>query len=239
MCSPTDLHNEIDNIYSRYKKYKIFSDLRLTTIEDNNFIHTTWPQYIGGVGKKYYLDIFKELTSNRQYTIQFIDGSFIQFYYRYSKQTHDLEVAKLAYYPLPQTHKTNEEDYIEFLSEYSDNDSDEYWDILDEINSDEILLSNTSHIRIDYDKNVSSHDKCEIQIDGVKELRIPLDTLIMPLHFLEFIIKCKARNNIIFETAYNRICEDIGFNTHFNCCKNACIDIDSFNTNNIYITFPR
>lgn len=49
--------------------------------------------------------------------------------------------------------------------------------------------TNSSHLRIDYDASVNSHNKCELQIGSVNELRLPLKQMISPFIFFDFILK--------------------------------------------------
>jgi len=90
--------------------------------------------------------------------------------------------------------------------------------------------TNTSHIRIDYDANVDSHNKCEIQIGSINEIRIPINKIISPVTFFDFIIKNILRRNeyykeIIKKSSYKNL-------LHHNRING--IDIIPFSEDNIH-----
>lgn len=95
--------------------------------------------------------------------------------------------------------------------------------------------TNTSHFRIDYDADVTSHNKCEIQIGAINNIRLPLDKIISPVVFFDFILKNITRKgrhsemltDIISTTNYARL-----FNSH----RSIKGDIAGFNENNIFVS---
>ena len=120
---------------------------------------------------------------------------------------------------------------IEYIVENGGNYND-----LSSIIDGECGLTNTTHIRIDYDKNVTSHDKCEIQIDGLHEIRIPCSILINPLYFCEFILKCKAIADNEYYKAYENIEKDAGFIAKKRLAQKKHLKIENFSNSNIYVT---
>ena len=50
-------------------------------------------------------------------------------------------------------------------------------------------LSNYSHFRMDYDANVMTHNKCEFQFGAIKSIRLPIDRILEPLIFFDFIVR--------------------------------------------------
>lgn len=91
--------------------------------------------------------------------------------------------------------------------------------------------TNTSHLRIDYDKNVSTHNKCEIQIGAINDIRIPIDKIISPITFFDFIIKNVLRKDKYYKDlqgkrSYQKILE-----YH----RTLKIDINNFKEQNIYL----
>ena len=98
--------------------------------------------------------------------------------------------------------------------------------------SDEELLEHF----IEYDKNVTSHDKCEIQIDGLHEIRIPCSILINPLYFFEFILKCKAIVDNEYYKAYEKLQKDAGFIAKKKLSQKKHLRMENFSDSNMYIT---
>lgn len=91
-------------------------------------------------------------------------------------------------------------------------------------------ITNTSHIRIDFDCAVTSHHQCEIQIGALNELRFPIDKIISPFIFFDFIIKNLGKNS------YQGILSKSYFNTDFSSSLKKSILVQDFSENNIYIT---
>jgi len=59
--------------------------------------------------------------------------------------------------------------------------------------------TNSSHFRIDYDSKVQTHNKCEIQIGAINDIRIPIDKIVSPITFFDFIIKNILRKDKYYE----------------------------------------
>ncbi|WP_312556500.1 DUF2290 domain-containing protein [Empedobacter brevis] len=92
--------------------------------------------------------------------------------------------------------------------------------------------TNSSHIRIDYDSNVQTHNKCEIQIGAINEIRIPINKILSPIVFFDFIIKNILRNG----SYYNNLKNNSLYNQLFNYHRNHNSDINEFSEENIYLT---
>lgn len=54
---------------------------------------------------------------------------------------------------------------------------------------DKYKFTNSSHFRIDFDPDVKAHHKCEIQVGAINNIRLPINKVIMPFTFCDFIIK--------------------------------------------------
>lgn len=89
--------------------------------------------------------------------------------------------------------------------------------------------TNTSHIRVDYDSNVKSHHKCEIQIGAINNIRFPLKKLITPFLFFEFIFKN------IYKEEFDKVCSKANYQTKFAVSKKKSIEINPFIEKNIFI----
>lgn len=91
-------------------------------------------------------------------------------------------------------------------------------------------LTNSSHVRIDYDSEVSSHHSCEIQIGAVNNIRLPMDKIISPFMFFDFVVKN------VHGTDYIDISQRDGFRNSFATSKDLSSLIDGFSEDNIFIT---
>lgn len=90
-------------------------------------------------------------------------------------------------------------------------------------------VTNSSHIRVDYDAQVESHHKCEIQIGAVNYIRFPLQRLISPFLFFEFIFKNIYRDEFI------EIAKKKEYKTKRAITKKKSLQISKFKEENIYI----
>lgn len=90
-------------------------------------------------------------------------------------------------------------------------------------------ITNSSHIRVDYDANVKSHHKCEIQIGAVNYIRFPLQKLISPFLFFEFIFKN------IYADDFAKIKKKADYKTKQAITKQKSSNISGFKEENIYI----
>lgn len=91
-------------------------------------------------------------------------------------------------------------------------------------------MVNTSHIRIDYDSKVESHNKVEIQFGGINYIRFPFDRLIMPFIFFEFIIKH------LFKIEYKNISSKLSYKVYRDIVLKKSAIIEEFIEENIFIT---
>lgn len=91
-------------------------------------------------------------------------------------------------------------------------------------------LTNTTHIRIDFDAKVETHHKYEIQIGGIKQIRIPMNTNISPFVFFDFIVKN------IFPQQYSVISSKSGYEADFNNSNRYSILEEGFEEKNIFTT---
>jgi len=90
-------------------------------------------------------------------------------------------------------------------------------------------ITNSSHIRVDYDSDVKSHNKCEVQIGAINNIRFPLQKLISPFLFFEFIFKN------IFKEEFLTLSEKQSYKTKKAISKNKSFIIPSFIEGNLYI----
>lgn len=200
IVSLIEIYKEIEYISDFFSK-KFFIIENNIKKEQNNTI--SWEKYQTGIYKENYIIEFQNLKNNFQYTFLLKDGAFFQFYYEVDSESV-LKKMKLAYYPLPKETRKVNESFIEGLFD-SNCEMDECLEeeliyLLDNLN--DIVFSNTSSIRIDYDANVSSHSKCEIQIAAINKFRIPLNHLISPMTFFDLI--CRNLYGDIFNSMLNK-----------------------------------
>lgn len=91
-------------------------------------------------------------------------------------------------------------------------------------------FTNTSHLRIDFDCNVTSHHQCEIQVGALNQIRLPIEKMISPLLFFDFVIKNMQRDKHSEITRGNNFSKDFGFSA------SKSIAIEEFREKNIFVT---
>lgn len=90
-------------------------------------------------------------------------------------------------------------------------------------------FTNSSHIRIDYDVNVISHHKCEIQMGGINNIRLPMEQIISPFTFCDFIFKN------IDSVRYQTIKAGSAYESSFVVSKAKSVTISLFEERNIFL----
>jgi hypothetical protein len=93
---------------------------------------------------------------------------------------------------------------------------------------DKYKFTNSSHLRIDYDPNVQSHHKCEIQIGAINNIRLPVNKIMMPFTFCDFIFKN------VYPSEYTSIINKSHYISTFINSKKQSISIDPFEEHNIF-----
>jgi hypothetical protein len=99
----------------------------------------------------------------------------------------------LAYYPRPIDTRDGPDELIVEAEEALNRDDDLLYQHL--FNWTELLESgggaptNTSHIRFDYDRNVTTHAPAHLQFGGVQNFRLPANFCPLPLAFVQM---CQA-----------------------------------------------
>lgn len=154
----------------------------------------TWFGRSPGIYKGMYYPLeYQHLLDRHRYSLLLSDGSFFQFFYRFEKNATDgeeiLSQARLAYYPKP---LFSDEDGVQLYeaAEGAIERTDEnlYEHLFNWVEIMEIYgksPSNTSHIRFDFDRHVTSHCQSHLQLSGIQELRIPAQFFPQPLAFVQ------------------------------------------------------
>ncbi|HEY4194071.1 MAG TPA: DUF2290 domain-containing protein, partial [Mucilaginibacter sp.] len=93
---------------------------------------------------------------------------------------------------------------------------------------DKYKITNSSHLRIDYDPNVESHHKCEIQIGAINDIRLPINKILMPFTFCDFIFKN------IFPVEYKSLKNKSTYTPAFVNSKRQSVAINPFEELNIF-----
>lgn len=91
--------------------------------------------------------------------------------------------------------------------------------------------TNSSHIRIDFDSKVETHNKCEIQVGAINQIRLPIDKIISPIIFFDFIIKNILRNDKYYTDLTNKGSYKKLFEFH----RSLKFAIPGFNEDNIHL----
>lgn len=166
----------------------IYSDLLLTSNYYRKSRAVSWNNYSPGIfNKVLYAKEYEQLVGERQYSFLLINKSFFQFYYKFSGE--GLTKAKLCFYPYPISNKEDAEDLEEYFCQSGTDILETYYFGLKELQEMGVVSTNSSHFRLDYDHEIESHCKSHAQYGGINDLRIPLDHIINPIIFFEFIIK--------------------------------------------------
>ena len=66
---------------------------------------------------------------------------------------------------------------------------DEYYFQIQEHYEQGDVITNSSHLRIDYDPTATGHDICHLQLGSISKLRIGSDALMTPFTFWHWVIK--------------------------------------------------
>lgn len=96
---------------------------------------------------------------------------------------------------------------------------------------DKYKFTNSSHLRIDYDSQVASHHKCEIQVGAINNIRLPMNKIIMPLTFCDFIFKN------VFPGEYKSIKGKSSFLSTLTNSKALSLPINPFVEHNIFNSY--
>lgn len=102
-------------------------------------------------------------------------------------------------------------------------------DVLEENFNLKYLLTNTSHIRFDYDHDVKSHNKFEIQYSSINSIRIPSNKLLSPFLFMDFIV----RNE--FPESYKIISKKKSYKTAYSICYKKSYKVSQFMYDNFHL----
>jgi hypothetical protein len=102
--------------------------------------------------------------------------------------------------------------------------------ILSKIFDEKYKITNSSHIRIDYDDIVTSHNKAEIQYSSINNIRLPLNKMISPFLFIDFIIRYE------FPEFYEYYKIDTRYKINYNIALKHSKKIEKFKENNIFVS---
>lgn len=105
-------------------------------------------------------------------------------------------------------------------------------EVLEENFNLKYLLTNTSHIRFDFDKKVNSHNLFEIQYSSLNSIRIPSCKIISPLLFMDFIV----RNE--FKEYYTAKARKNNYRASYNASYKKSTVINNFTYNNFHLYNP-
>jgi len=222
----------IDDLYKNLEEtFKVFGRLILDCNYQKNNLTISWHNYQSGITKSlYYAREYEELIKNRQFSFLLMDRSVIQIYYEFENEA--LTKYKLACYPYPVLTSENSsqlEDY--YYDSYDETLCELYQNFLEE---ESLKLSNTSHLRFDYDCNVKTHAKSELQVGAINDIRVPFDVLIYPFVFIDFVV----RNLFRKDQKYQEIAETKKYKDIFNFSKSRSVKIEEFQESNIHLTLP-
>lgn len=221
----------LDDLYTNLEEtFKVFGHLILEHNYQKDNFKMSWSNYKSGITKNiYYAQEYEELVRDRQFSFLLMDQSMIQIYYEFNG--NQLIKYKLAFYPHPVLTIENLsqlEDY--YCHSYDETLCDFYQDLLQE---ESLKLTNTSHLRFDYDHAVTSHAKSELQIGSINNIRISSQVLIYPFIFVDFIIKNLFRQN----RKYQDIIQSVKYKNVYDISnKKGSMKVEEFQESSIYLT---
>ena len=163
------------------KNNEIILDFNKIVVDDQTG-DISWARYQPGImSGRTYTEEHRFLLNNGQYSILFVDQSFIQLYYSFDNDG-EVTKARLAYYPTPYDYN-----FIEFTEQ----EIDEYLSsgITFEEIFDGVPAKHGTHLRIDYDGNVKTHAKTHLQFSAINSLRIDLEYCLLPAAFYNFVVE--------------------------------------------------
>lgn len=179
---------QINNVFSNIEAaYEIFKDFILDKNYSQRINEVGWPNYRPGISKKVYARQYEDLITDRKFTFLLKDGSAIQIYYNYDDRS--LKKVRLAYYPVPKTIFIKPEEVDTYYNETYNEILEAHYMLLHDLMGHGVSVSNTTHVRFDYDRDVASHSVNHFQVDGIQELRIPFKHIITPFHFIDFLVR--------------------------------------------------
>ena len=173
-----DIRQELDEICRRFADLLI--DVNYCVAGDS----VTWSDYVSGIHNhvNYYYE-YRWIIDYRQFSLLLIDGGAIQFHYRFEEG--ELRSSRQCYYPPPME---NVGDLREIDIEISLDDM--LWvDIGDGDERPSYRAKHWSHIRLDFDSKVDTHDPCHLQYSAVNSFRVPADKILSPFVFFDMILR--------------------------------------------------
>lgn len=178
------------------KTYECFSKV----LTDKNFeivnTYLGWQGYERGISKLFYVQDYRNLVTDRQFSCALKENDGLQnqatkglLQIIYDFDAGKLSKVRLAFYPQPIVVKAEYIENEDFTDRNSEQELQTVYDVLSVLVGYKFDFTNTTHIRIDYDAEVTAHSKTHIQISGINDLRIPINFIPLPFHFIDFLVK--------------------------------------------------
>jgi hypothetical protein len=169
---------ELKNICRRFSELII--DINYVTVDES----ITWDNYLSGLHNHVnYLYEYRWMIDNRQYSFLLSDGGALQFYYNFSGG--ELLSSRQCYYPPPFNGDIDDHRELDLAISLDDLLSVDG----DEEGGSPYRAKHWSHIRLDFDANVATHDPSHLQYSARNAFRIPADRVLYPLVFLDLILR--------------------------------------------------
>ncbi|WP_213385133.1 DUF2290 domain-containing protein [Acinetobacter pittii] len=186
------INQSLKNIESIFSKIILGSNYQ----QHGNCI--SWRNYRSGILKNLsYPREYQILLDHFQYSFLLKDNSFIQFYYEFDDEDN-LISCRLAYYPVPKFSDECIEDFETYSETCNEWLAEFYYEIMLDMLQNERPFFNNSHLRFDYDKNVTSHSKCHLQFGGINDFRLTSKYIVSPFCFFHKIV------NDFFESTFDQ-----------------------------------
>lgn len=168
----------------------------------------SWRGYKPGIlNNMYYPMEYQWLLDNQQYSYLLSNGAFLQFYYLFNGDGK-LKSGRAALYPRPISSNSTPSDIYKAAEDAISTENDDLGDyllnIVEEFELTGVTPSNTSHLRLDFDASVETHDCAHIQFGGMNNIRISANFFPTPYGFIEIIADALSdlEHPIVFDSGH-------------------------------------
>ena len=192
----------------------------------------SWKNYSPGNTQTVYKLAYTALKDSRQFSLLLTNDAIIQFYYQFNAN-NVLEKAKLHYYPSPVIADEKQagrciiheeqmpgagQPFAGTAAAYEPAAASEAKSLLGKLCQQELgvlqerfgrrfSVDSALHIRLEYDHFVAGNNQFELQFSNLHTIRIPLQKVISPFLFMDFIVSVEfgsIYSAIKLNQAYNK-----------------------------------
>lgn len=185
MITVENVRSDLNAIRERFQKFISTTNYAISNNE------VSWNNYVSGIYNGVnYLKEYKSVVQGRQYSFYFNDGKIFQFFYGF--ENGEVKKARLCVLPPPIDIPENAPEWIEEVMDYSLLFGDE---LAEDDDRKPYRAHAWSHIRLDFDDAVDSHEAGHIQFGALNKIRLPSEHLLLPFSFFVFVLRAIEDNN--------------------------------------------